>query len=191
MNAHDLPPEPFTMKQQRQTRMDGGEDEDGSLREFVEIGPPVIQPHLEREQDRAAAQNRTPLTGAAAYRDLPITGALQSTFPWYRQSFSFATLGSATQPTIGDVPYRSDAELFSFDDEGKVVATPLPDGTEASPEDVEHDAAAWASHFGRDCFDNHCTNHEHNCSETCVKDVKQKQEAKLSLRSTKVPSCRF
>ena len=44
MNVRDLPPEPFTLKQQRQTRMDGGEDEDGSLREFVEIGPPVVQP---------------------------------------------------------------------------------------------------------------------------------------------------
>ena len=191
MNVHDLPPEPFTLKQQRQTRMDGGEDEDGSLREFVEVGPPVVQPYREREEDRAAAQNRAPLTGASAYRDLPLTGALQSTFPCYRQSFSFATLAGTTQPTIGDVPYRSDADLFKVDEEGKVVATLLPDGTEASKEDLESDATAWASHFGRDNFNNHCTNHEHNCTETCVKYVKQKQEAKLSLRSTKVPSCRF
>ena len=119
MDVHDLPPEPFTSKQQRQTRMDGGEDEDGSLREFVELGPPVVQPHIEREHDRAAAQNRPPLTGATAYRDLPITGALQSTFPWYRQRFSFASLGGATQPTVGDLPYRKDAELFTFDEEGE------------------------------------------------------------------------
>ena len=96
MNVHDLPPEPFTLKQQRQTRMDGGEDEDGSLREFVEVGPPVVQPYREREEDRAAAQNRAPLTGASAYRDLPLTGALQSTFPCYRQNFSFATLAGTT-----------------------------------------------------------------------------------------------
>ena len=83
MNVHDLPPEPFALKQQRQTRMDGGEDDDGSLREFVELGPPIVQPHVEREQSRAAAENRTPLTGTAAYRDLSITGALQSTFPVY------------------------------------------------------------------------------------------------------------
>ena len=191
MNVHDLPPEPFTTKQQRQTRMDGGEDEDGSLREYVELGPPVVQPHIEREQDRAAAQNRTPLTGAAAYRELPLTGALQSTFPWYRQRFTFGSLGSAIQPTTGHLPYRSDAELFSLDDDGKVLATRLPDGTEASQQDIERDTAAWASHFGRDSFNNHCANHEHNCTETCVKYVKQKLEAKLSLRSNKVPSCRF
>jgi hypothetical protein len=191
MNVHDLPPEPFTMKQQRQTRMDGGEDEDGSLREYVEIGPPVVQPHIEREQDRAAAQNRTPLTGSAAFRELPLTGALQSSFPWYRQRFTFGSLGSATQPTTGDLPYRSDTELFSLDDDGKVLAICLPDGTEASQEAIESDTSAWASHFGRDSFNNHCTNHEHNCTETCVKYVKQKLEAKLSLRSNKVPSCRF
>ena len=47
MGMHDLPPEPFTLKQQHQTRMDGGEDEDGSLREYVPIAPAVVQPHIE------------------------------------------------------------------------------------------------------------------------------------------------
>ena len=191
MNVLDLPLEPFTEKQQRQTRMDGGEDDDGSLREFVELGPPVIQPHIEREQNRAAAANRQPLTGAAAYRDLPITGAFQSTFPVYRQRFSFASLGSAIQPTAGDLPYRSDAKMFTVDEAGQINGILMPDGTEADQDAIDADAAAWATHFARDTFNNHCSNHEHNCIETCVKYVKKKQEAKLSLRSTKVPSCRF
>jgi len=191
MGMHDLPPEPFTMKQQHQTRMDGGEDEDGSLREYVPIAPAVVQPHIEREHDRAAAENRIPLTGSAQYRDLALTGAFQSTFPWYRQRFAFASLGGATQPTVGYLPYRSDAELFSLGEDGKVLAVLKPDGTDADQEALEKDAVAWASHFGYDSFNNHCTNHEHNCTETCVKYVKQKLEAKLSLRSNKVPSCRF
>ena len=58
MGVNDLPPEPFTDKQQRQTRMDGGEDEDGSRREFVPIGPPVVQPHIEREHACASAGYR-------------------------------------------------------------------------------------------------------------------------------------
>ena len=37
----DIPPEPFTTKQQRQSRMDGGEDADGSVREHVPLAPPV------------------------------------------------------------------------------------------------------------------------------------------------------
>ena len=58
MGVHDLPPEPFTDKQQRQTRMDGGEDEDGSIREFVAVGPPVVQPHIERDHACASAGYR-------------------------------------------------------------------------------------------------------------------------------------
>jgi hypothetical protein len=191
MDVHDLPQEPFTAKQQRQTRMDGGEDEDGSLREFVELGPPVLQPHLEREILRAAAENRTPLAGSAAYRELPITGAYQASFPSYRQRFSFATLGNATQPAIEDPPYRSDVELFSLDESGRVQAALRPDGSDANEDDLACDASAWAAQFGRDAFNNHCTNHEHNCTETCVKYVKKKLEAKLSMRSHRVPSCRF
>ena len=72
-----MPPEPFTSKQQRQSRMDGGEDEDGSLREFVPIAPPVVQPHIERERDRAAAEHGTPIVGSDAYTPLPLTGAFQ------------------------------------------------------------------------------------------------------------------
>ena len=191
MNVLDLPLEPFTVKQQRQTRMDGGEDDDGSFREFVPLGPPVVQPHIEREQNRAAAANRPPLTGTAAYKDLPITGAFQSTFPMYRQRFSFASLGSPIQPTAGDLPYRNDAKLFTVDEAGQINGILMPDGTEANQDAVDADAVAWATHFARDTFNNHCSNHEHNCIETCVKYVKKKQEAKLSLRSTKVPSCRF
>ena len=205
MGVHDLPPEPFTAKQQRQTRMDGGEDEDGTLRELVELGPPVVQPHLQREVLRAEAQNRTPLTGCTAYRQLPLTGAFQSSFPSYRQRFSFASLGSANQPATSssaslgsanqpassDPPYRSDKELFSLEEDGKVRAIVCPDGKDADEEDLAHDADAWAAHFALDAFNNHCTNHEHSCTETCVKYVKKKLEATKSLRSNKVPSCRF
>ena len=35
-----------------------------------------------------------------------------------------------------------------------------------------------------DVFHNHCTNHEHDCTETCIKYVKKKLEAKQRLRSS-------
>ena len=85
----DMPPEPFTDSQQRQSRMDGGEDDDGSLRQYVPIAPAMVQPHIEQERNRAAAENRMPLIGKDAYDSQPLTGAFQSTFPWYRQRFSF------------------------------------------------------------------------------------------------------
>ena len=99
--------------------------------------------------------------------------------------------GNLIQPTAGDLPYRNDAQLFTVDEAGRINGFLMPDGTEANRDAVDADAVAWATHFARDTFNNHCSNHEHNCIETCVKYVKKKQEAKLSLRSTKVPSCRF
>ena len=59
--------------------MDGGEDEDGSTREYVEITPAVEQPHISRERHRAAAENREPMLGSAAYRNLSLTGPLDDT----------------------------------------------------------------------------------------------------------------
>ena len=92
----EVPLEPFTRRQQRQSRMEGGEDADGSLREYVALAPPVEQLHLQRERCRAAAESRTPLSASAAYGALPLTGAFQSTFPAYRQTNSFASLGEAS-----------------------------------------------------------------------------------------------
>ena len=65
------------------------------------------------------------------------------------------------------------------------------DGVSASKTDLSEDAKLWAAHFANDVFNNHVSNHEHDCTETCVKYAKKKVEAKLQLRSHKVPSCRF
>ena len=78
-----------------------------------------------------------------------------------------------------------------MDEEGQIVDVLLPDGATSSKADITADAKQWASHFAQDVFNNHCTNHEHDCTETCIKYVKKKLEAKQSLRSHKVPSCRF
>jgi hypothetical protein len=191
----ELPPEPFAEKQQRQSRMDGGEDEDGSLRECVPIAPPVVQPYIERERNRAAAENRLPLVGGDAYRELPLTGAFQSTFPWCRQRFSFGCLGCTIQPADDsgrDAPeYRADAALFQFDEDGRITGVLKSDGEECTQKELEEDARQWAVHFSHDHRNNHCSNHEHDCKETCIKYVKKKLEAKESLRSSRCPSCRF
>ena len=65
LGVTDLPPEPFTAKQQRQSRMDGGVDDDGSVREHVPQAPAIVQPYLEKEHNKAAAENRLPRTGKA------------------------------------------------------------------------------------------------------------------------------
>ena len=193
----DVREEPFTIRQQRQSRMDGGEDEDGTLRERVELAPPVEQPHVERERCRAAAESRLPLIGTAAYRNLPLTGAFQSTFPRYRQMPSFGRIGDASQLTSPDastqdaVQTRRLRDIYRLDECGQIVEILMADGTVASDAELTADAKQWAAHFAQDSFNNHCTNNAHDCTETCIKYAKKKLQAKQSLLSHKVPSCRF
>ena len=153
------------------------------------------QPHIEQERARAAAENRMPVLGPAAFRSLPLTGAFQSTFPSYRQRSSFARLGGAPQAAypagqLDTAAPRSNAELFTVGEGGVVEAVHKPDGSAATAVDKEADAQAWAAAFSHDFFCNQCTNHEHNCTVTCVKYVKKKLEAKTSLRSNRTPACR-
>ena len=44
--------------------MYGGEEEDGTSRDEVALGPSVEQPYLVKERDRAAAENRILAVGA-------------------------------------------------------------------------------------------------------------------------------
>ena len=69
MGVSDLPPEPFTEKQQRLSKMDGGLEDDGfTKRDLVKLQPPLGQEHVGRERRAAATGNRPPLKGAAAFR---------------------------------------------------------------------------------------------------------------------------
>eukprot|EP00972_Heterocapsa_arctica_P071379 10544837-Heterocapsa_arctica.AAC.1 len=127
--------------------MDGGEDDDGTMRERVEIASPVDQPHVERERCRATAESRQPLIGGAAYRDLPLTGAFQSTFPAYRQRISFGLLDDAAQLTNSAAtddpdPFQSrrTKDIFRVDEHGQIVEIVNPDGKPASVADLEADA---------------------------------------------------
>ena len=56
MGVSDLPPEPFTEKQQRQSKMDGALEDDGiTKRDLVKLQPPLEQEHVGRERRAAAA----------------------------------------------------------------------------------------------------------------------------------------
>ena len=81
LGVPDMPSEPFTEKQRRQSRMDGGAegDDDHNLREDVPVAPALVQPHIQRARD---SRGHMPCVGADAYRNLSLTGAFQSVFPW-------------------------------------------------------------------------------------------------------------
>ncbi|MCP4206292.1 MAG: hypothetical protein GY767_04500, partial [Shimia sp.] len=99
--------------------------------------------------------------------------------------------GAADTASSKTCQLRRLKDLFIVDEHGQIVEILKADGTVSSEADREADAKQWAAHFADDVFNNHCVNHEHDCTETCIKYAKKRLEAKQSLRSHKVPSCRF
>ena len=190
MGVLDLPPEPFTEKQQRQSKMDGSlEDDNITKRDLVKVQPPLEQEHVGRERLAAAAGNRTPLKGAAAFREMPLTCAHQSSFPAYRLRGSFGKLQEAAAGAPQPGPPQTNAtqaDPWQLDPTGKVIAFVRPDSEEASDADLNEDALLWARHFGTHVRNGMCFNHEHKCQETCVKNTKNKLEALRDLKKTKL-----
>ena len=196
MGVSDLPPEPFTDKQQRQCKMDGALEDDGiTKRDLVKVQPPLEQEHVGRERRAAAASNRPPLKGTAAFREMPLTCAHQSSFPAYRLRGSFGQLQEAAAGAPQPGPpqtYATEADLCQTDPTGKVIAFLKADDQEASEDDLKDDAQLWARHFGTHVRNGMCFNHDHQCQETCVKNTKNKLEALRDLKKrNSVPTCRF
>ena len=144
--------EPFTAIQQKQSKMDGGLEDDGSRRDLVPVEPPFVQPHIAAEQRRAAAEGREARAGTWAFKEVPLTGAIQSVFPAYRQRVSFCDVFSAPEPDACAVACRSLHELFEVDEEGKVVHAKKANGEPATEEEIRGDAAAWARAFAEEDY---------------------------------------
>ena len=60
-----------------------------------------------------------------------------------------------------------------MEEDGRISGILDHSRTECTKEDLESDAKLWATHFSYDARNNHCSNHEHDCKETCVKYVKK------------------
>merc|ERR1739836_352150 len=114
---------------------------------------------------------RQPRVGSSAYREVPLTGAFQSSFPAYRQRVHFGELGDVSQLASAEprVPSRRLQDIFSLSEEGEIADVLLPGGTPSSEAERAADSKQWAAHFGQDVFNTHCSNHEHDCTETCIK----------------------
>ena len=119
--------EPFSARQQRQSRMDGGQEVDRTQRMHVELAPPVEQPHIEKERNLAAAECRLPRLGSAAYRDVPLTCAFQATFPGYRQRHTFGELGDVAQLASAEPSWASRrmGDIFSLDEDSALYSLSL------------------------------------------------------------------
>ena len=196
-------PEPFSKRQQVQSRLDGGEEIDGSRRTLLEVTAPEPQGHVVRERTLAEAELRACRN---TYREVPLSGCQQSALPRYRLPQAFGQIEVPDEQGLWDSAGRtsfSHTEPWIENEKCEITGFRLPDGREASAEEVEQDARNWARAFARDARTCHAQNHDHDCTDTCVKyAAKQGKNAgvpepgggeapKTKATSWTVPPCRF
>ena len=67
----------------------------------------------------------------------------------------------------------------------------MPNGDEASTEQIKADCNAWNISFARDQRGSFIQNHDHDCTSTCVKYAKKKTDTKVSEMNLAIFLCRF
>ena len=207
-----LRPEPFSQLQQRRCRHDGEVEEmhdNAPCRPLIPVTEAESNGHIQTEANRAALEQRT---SRNPYKELPLTGAVQTMMPRYRLSESFGRIrlpdeyghypdmdAAAAENDVSS-ELRTAREEYIVGPDGQVTGLRLPNQAEATPDDISTDAAAWATSFARDqraCF---IQNHKHDCTATCVMYQTKKQAAddtataprpRQNISGTSVPKCRF
>ena len=207
--AQTVLPEKFTAKQQQQSRLDGGFEEDGvTKRAELQVTADELQGHEVLEHRRAAAEGRPP---SRCYSQVELTGCHQSLMPTYRLPQRIGTilpldeLGmasgfcSAEQPAstlLSASAAQPVVEWIEDDDANhisKIALRTEAASVDLSVADLVDDANKWGCSFCRDFRALHQLNHNHDCTSTCIKYIKQKAKdiAQDALRLGKVVACRF
>ena len=210
-----LRPEPFSSRQQQRSRFDGQveeADDNAPRRRFIPVTTEELNGHLKREEESRTAAARPMLH---PYKQLPLTGAIQSMMPMFRRSDSFGRIEipdefgyypkaatehcekrTATEHSEDD-GWLSYGNEFSLNSVGEVTGFCMPNKELASAEQVKDDCEAWKTTLARDQRASFLQNHDHDCTGTCVKYEKNKktrdlpQRAGQKIAGPQVPKCRF
>ena len=119
----ELPPSPFSALQQRQSKYDGLLEVDGTTtRNIVDIVEQEPAAHIAREQRKASAEHRRPLS---AYSQIPLTGNSLTLQPSYQLMKKFGLdyeiIDRGEMPSL-DVrsqrPCRELCDVCCFDEAG-------------------------------------------------------------------------
>ena len=193
--GQDVRDAPFSEKQQRQSRYDGGLEEDGvTIRALVPIVPAELPAHIARERrktDHGQQLRRN------EYKEVPLTGCQLCIAPRYLLPHSFgqeALVGEEGEVDDNDashlagLPWVLDAatgELQHF----------LTNhyGSVATRADLKRDGQSFEKNWARDVrfVYQHCQDHE--CAATCIKNQKKKSKEQQAdqLKPHRAPPCRF
>ena len=91
-----LAPLGFSAEQQRQTRFDGGLEEDGQKRVYLPTAEMDLDGHMEQEEHLASIEGRE----KRGHLDVPLTGCTNSQLPLYRLPASCGRLASCSSGTV-------------------------------------------------------------------------------------------
>ena len=149
-----LRPEPFSARQQKHSRLDGQPeemDDDGRLRPHLPTTATDHNGHVRAESDAAMAEQRSP---QEVYKELPLTGAVQSMMPSYRLSKTFGNIsvpdeyGHDTVHRGVDTGRAALGELHDVDreyqrsEDGELVGLRTPSGALATDDDITEGGAS-------------------------------------------------
>ena len=190
-----LPDAPFTEKQQRQSRYDGGLEEDGvTVRRLVPVQPAEPLAHVARNRRRLNFEHQV---CGNEYREVPLTGCQLCTAPHYLLPHSFGQkfpLGDEGEIDDGEVAQLPGLP-WVFNELSGELQHFLADlsGRVATADDFHADAVVFEKCFGLDTRFLHHHNCDHCCSGTCVKNVKKKTKEELMKmhKANRAPPCRF
>ena len=120
-----------------------------------------------------------------AYKEVPLTACQLCIAPHYLLPHSFGqrfALGDEGEADDSDVPQLAGLP-WVFDPVTGELQHFLRDlsGNIAEAGDFEQDASVFEQCFGIDVRSLHHHNHNHDCSSTCVKNVKKKTKEELAL----------
>jgi hypothetical protein len=184
-------PEPFSRKQQMQSRLDGGLEVDGTtVRTSLEVTPAEPQGHIVRERTLAEAQQRSCRN---PYRCVPLTGCHQSMLPCYRSSAAAGRLDDFQLDEYGLRPESAKLQSLHANwdetDSGQVVGL-LDEQSRPFNENVlREDAQKWAVSYARHVRSLYGQNQDHGCTKTCTKYAREDKNTGPTARRASTCFC--
>jgi hypothetical protein len=191
-------PEKFTLKQQMQSRLDGGLEIDGvtqrTLLPVTELDE--RQGHVVLEQRRANTERVQPRN---YYNEVSLRGCHQSSNPWYRiQSFMEQSCTACSIDEVGMTSARKASSALKLqtkwcqNENGQYEFKHYKDDP-TNIEDIVSDARSWMLSFVRDVRALHQLNHDHDCTSTCIKYIKKTSKGTMeqAMKAGKAVACRF
>ena len=174
----ELAPIGFTTEQQRQTRFDGGNEEDGQQRPYLAVSEADVDGHMQREQALAWAEKRS----CRGYMDVPLTGACNSQLPCYRLPGAFGGIADANS-SLSRLPWEKTAD-------GTAVVVSKATSKPATFEELREDALLFSKAFAEDVRKCFFFSQMHKCVESCVKYVKSRASKAQQVQKNRAPLCR-